>query len=165
MKGRKKREDGRENIEVKDKIASKISQLILKMQSRFANVMNKITKDMSASSMKWSLILFIVAGSALSIYCIVSAFLKRDKKQAVTIDRIHVPQYYDKNGDDLLPQDFLISKKEYEELLAFQSYMDSLHQSKSGQRIYDSIMLCRPGLSDSINQLEKLYQQQLQNKK
>lgn len=165
MKLRKKREDRRKNKDVKEEVASKIFQLILKMQNCFATVMTKITKGMSASSMKWSLILFIVAGSALSIYCVASAFLKKDKTQAVTIDRIRVPQFYDKNADELMPQDFFISKEEHEELQAFQRYMDSLHHNKSGQHIYDSIMLYRPGLSDSLNQLEKLYQQQLQNKK
>jgi hypothetical protein len=149
----------------KDKVAKGIAGFIIKMQSAFAGFMNKHTKNMSAHSMKWSLIIFIVTGSTLSIYCIASAFLKKDKTKAVAIDRIHVPQYYDKNGDESLPQNFIISKREHEEMQAFQKYMDSLHRSKSGQRIYDSIMLYRPGLADSIKQLEKMYQQQLQNKK
>lgn len=149
----------------KDKIAKGIAGMILKIQNGFAKFMSKHVEKVSASSLKFILIMFLLAGSGLSIYCVVEAFTKREKSKAVKIDRLSVPRYYDKNGDESTPSDFFITKKEHEEIQGFQKYMDSLHHSKKGFRIYDSIMLNRPGLLDSVNQLEELYQQQLQNKK
>ncbi|HEU5365454.1 MAG TPA: hypothetical protein VFU62_07975 [Hanamia sp.] len=147
----------------KDKLATGIAKYIIKVQSAFARYMNALTKNMSVASMKWSLVIFLLIGCSLSICCITMAFLKKDKAPAIKINRIHTPQYFDKNGNASLQQNFLITKKEHQQMLAFLQYIDSLHYSKSGKQVYDSIMQCRPGLVDSVNELEKLYQQQ--NKK
>lgn len=149
----------------KDKLAIVIVGFIVKMQTAFARFMNTRTRNMSASSLKMSLVIFLLTGSGLSIYFVASAFLEKNKSKVVKIDRIHVPQYYDRTGDESIQPDFFISKQEHEEMQAFQKYMDSLHSSKDGIRIYDSVMLNRPGLLDSLNRLEQMYQQQSQNKK
>lgn len=147
----------------KDKLAKDIAGIIFKIQDVFANFMDNHTKKVSPHSLKIALIIFLLTGSSLSIYCVVNTFTK--KENVVKIDRLSVPQYYDRNGDESIQRDFIITKREYEQMLAFKNYMDSLRQSKSGISIYDSIMLNRPGLIDSINQLEEIYKQQLQKKK
>ncbi|MCW3106875.1 MAG: hypothetical protein JWQ09_1381, partial [Segetibacter sp.] len=57
-----------------------------------------------------------------------------------------------------------ISKKEFEKIKKFKSYLDSLTKSKSGKRIHDSITANRPGLIDSLSIVENLYQSQSSNK-
>jgi hypothetical protein len=149
----------------KDKLAKGIAGFILKMQNGFARFMGKRAERLSFSTMKYILLIFLLCGSGLSVYFIVTAFKKNGQSKAIKIDRLRVPRYYDKNSDEFMQLDFFITKKEHEGMQAFRNYMDSLHHNKKGIHIYDSIMLNRPGLMDSVNKLEKLYQQQLQNKK
>jgi hypothetical protein len=47
--------------------------------------------------------------------------------------------------------------KQYDKVVAFRKYMDSLNATAKGRKIYDSINLARPGLLDSAKVLEKLY--------
>lgn len=150
---------------LKDKAAKGIAGFILKMQNGFATFMGKRTEKLSSSTMKFILVIFLLSGSSLSIYFIVTAFIKKEQPKALRIDRLSVPRYYNKNGDEPIQPGFFISKQEHEEMQAFKTYMDSLHRTKKGKLVYDSIMLNRPGLMDSVNKLEQLYQQQLQNKK
>lgn len=150
---------GNKKTEIKDKVAQGVSKFIIKMQTAFAKFMNKRTENISMNRMKFILIVFFLCGSSLSVYFIITAFSKKGPSNRMTIDRLSVPRYYNKSGDEPVQPDFFISKQEYEEMKAFQSYMDSLHHSKRGIRIYDSIMLNRPGLMDSINKLKELYQQ------
>lgn len=161
-----KRQHKEERIEAgKDRLAKGIAGSIIKMQNGFATFMSKRTEKLSSSTMKYMLVVFLLCGSGLSVYFIISAFKKNGQSKAIKIDRLSVPRYYDKNGDESTQPGFFITKKEHEEMQAFKNYMDSLHHTKTGIRIYDSIILNRPGLMDSIHQLEQFYQQQLQNKK
>lgn len=146
----------------KDKLAKGIVALILKIQNGFARFMNKATKNMSASFLRWTLIIFTLTGSALSIYFIALAISKK-KKEVIKIDRLRVPNYYDKNGEPVMAPDLIIVPKEHEEMERFQNYMDSLHESKTGSKLYDSILFNRPGLMDSVRMLEEIYHSQ--NKK
>jgi len=54
----------------------------------------------------------------------------------------------------------IVSKKDYQGIIRFRGYMDSLTRSPAGKAAYDSIILSRPGLLDSIRILEKIYQSQ-----
>lgn len=148
---------------MKDKVAKGVAKIILKMQSGFAKFMGQHTAKVSSFGLKVWLAVFFLSGSSLSIYFIFAAFSKKEQSKTIKIDRLSVPSYYNKNGDEPVQPDFFISKREYEEMLSFKNYMDSLHRSKGS--IYDSIMLNRPGLMDSVNKLEQIYQQQVQNKK
>jgi len=55
----------------------------------------------------------------------------------------------------------LLTAEVYQRLQLFRKYMDSLH--KNSKWIYDSILLARPGMMDSVAILEKMYLSQ-QNK-
>lgn len=147
-----------------DKAAKGIVGCIIKIQNGFAKFMSNRTKNISAPSMKAVLIIFCLAGSSLNIYFILTAFLKKDQgTKMVKIDRMSVPKYYDKI--DALPAepDVQITKHQHEEMQAFVHYMDSLKHSKTVKHLYDSILLLRPRLLDSVNMLEEIYQSQ--NKK
>jgi len=142
----------------KDKVAKIIARFIMKMQSAFAKFMSKKTQKISSSSMKILLLIFFFSGSALSIYFITAAIIEKKQLKAVKVDRLRVPKYYNDDGVDSIKHEFFITEQTYQEMQAFKNYMDSLQRMKVGKIIYDSIMLSRPGLMDSINQLEQLYQ-------
>lgn len=141
----------------KDRVAKGIVIFLLKVQTGFARFMNKQAERISSFSMKILLVIFFLTGSALSIYFIVVAVIEKEQLKAVKVDRLSIPQYY--NKDEAAIQDnFLIT--EQQQVQAFKKYMDSLQQTKVGKMMYDSIMLHRPGLMDSIIKLEQLYQSQ-----
>jgi hypothetical protein len=102
-------------------------------------------------------------GTGSSLYFIVKA-VQKSAPGLIRIERISVPKYYN-NKDESVHPDVIVTKREHEEMQEFQRYMDSLHKSNTGKAIYDSIMMNRPGLLDSVNMLEEIYQSQLQNKK
>jgi len=54
----------------------------------------------------------------------------------------------------------LLTTEAYKRLQLFKKYMDSLRIDKDGKRIYDSILLARPGMMDSVAVLEKMYLKQ-----
>lgn len=138
-----------------DRAAKGITKVILKMQKSFAAFMGKQAGRISASSLKFLLVIFFVTGTGLSVYCVVEAFT--EKKIAIKVGRIQVPKYYEGNDETVQPG-VSISKQQYGEMLGFQSYMDSLKQTNLGT--YDSIVACRPGLLDSVKVLERIYEQQ-----
>lgn len=141
-----------------DKVAKGIAGFIIKVQTSFAKFMNKMTGRLPASSLKILLAIFLLSGSALSIYFIMAAIINKEQSNVVQIDHLSVPRYYNKEAVDSMS---LIT--EQEEVQTFKQYMNSLQQTKIGKILYDSIMLHYPGLMDSIDQLEKLYQSQVKN--
>lgn len=159
---KKKKEERIKQLEDgKEKVAGVIMGWILKLQHGFANFMSQRTNRLSSFTMKLGLFLFLLMGSSLSIYLLLEAILQKEKTAAIHIDRIKVPVYADTPAEDI--PGLVITKEMYEEMKSFQQYMDSLRQSKAGARIFDSILLIRPGLMDSVKKLEQIYLQQ--NKK
>ena len=141
----------------KDKVAKGIAGLIVKMNVGFARYMNKFTEKLSSSTLKVALIVFLSFGTSVSLYFIVAAFVKAEPLKTVKIDSISVPRNFEKTAPERVQQDFPVTEKEYQEMVRFTQYMDSLQKSE-GTR-YDSIMLNRPGLIDSVKVLERIYEQ------
>lgn len=139
---------------LKDKVAQGVAKSILRIQSGFAKFMSQRTAKISSSGLKACLAIFFLSGSSFSIYIVVSAFTKRSSSKAIHIDRLSVPKYYNNESDERSLQ---ITKQEFEEVQLFKKYMDSLSQSNSGRHEYDSIIKVRPGLMDSVKELEKIY--------
>jgi hypothetical protein len=130
-----------------DRIAKGIAVFILKMQRSFARYMNKVTAKMSSATMKVSLIVFLSFGTSLSFYFIVAAIVKEPPGKKFKIQRISVPRNLYKGGG--FQHGLVITKEEYEEM---RRYTDSLQRN-------DSLMSARPGLMDSIKELESIYEQ------
>lgn len=59
----------------------------------------------------------------------------------------------------------LISEKEYNAIHSFKMHLDSLKATAGGKLKFDSLLLNRPHLIDSINLLENLYYEQQSNQK
>ena len=105
------------------------------------------------------LIVFCLSCSGYSIYLIVNAILGSNKKQAsFKVERVNVPKQFDKTGDEILRPANYVDEETHKQLQEFKYYMDSLKTNKSKR--YDSIMIARPGLMDSVAVLEEIYNSQ-----
>jgi hypothetical protein len=58
-----------------------------------------------------------------------------------------------------MPNHVVAPAKNPRELYAFRAWLDSLKMDSNGRKIYDTIRRERPGLLDSLRQLEKMYSQ------
>jgi len=63
--------------------------------------------------------------------------------------------------DAALSAEIGLSDGELQNIRAFRRHLDSLQQTIAGKRKYDSIARHRPGLLDSLQFIEKVYQRQL----
>lgn len=63
--------------------------------------------------------------------------------------------------DEKIRATSIVAKEEYEKIQRFRQYMDSLERSPSGKKLYNSILINRPGLLDSIILIENIYQSQI----
>jgi hypothetical protein len=139
-----------------DKVAGKIAGFIVKVQTKFADVMNRNFSGISTRRMKIILFLFCLVSGGLSIYYIVNAVFTHDKKNnSFKIDQVDVPKHYDKTGDELTHPQIFVDEETMKNIESFKQYMDSLKTESTKQ--YDSVMLERPGLMDSIKMLEEIY--------
>ena len=133
-----------------DKAAGKIAGAGIKLQTKFAEAMNKRTSKLSNQKLKIALVIFCVCGGGFSIYLAGNAVFSKDKNQpALEVKPIHVPKHYDKTGSEINEPDNYISDELYREIQEYKRYMDSL-----GQPI-------RRGLQDSIKLLEQIYHSQI----
>jgi hypothetical protein len=143
-------------IEVSDRFAAKIANFILKLQENFASRMSKATKELSTTSLKWLILIFILAGTTISIYIAASAVSK--KQNPIAIKHLHLTVLQKQ-----LDTGQIITKAEYGQLKKLERFVDSLHKIKSPA--YDSILEFRPGLLDSVKLLHSFYQNQFSNQK
>ena len=140
----------------KDSLARKISNSLLKIQKEFASFMNKTTEGCSVVRMKVMFIALCSLFIGLSVWFIVDAFLSKPSLVKVNATHIHViPLAKEKKETTIL-----LTTEVHQRLQLFRSYMDSLQSSKTGRLIYDSILLARPGMMDSVAVLEQMYLKQ-----
>lgn len=133
----------------KDKVAGKLAAVLLQVQKRFAEFMNNKTQGCSIRKLKVSFFILCTALLSLSIGCIVNAFTKYPAPRSITVTRMRFAPLMKEKKEPVK----MVTADEYKRLLLFRKYMDSLH--------YDSILLSRPGLMDSVSMLEQIYLQQL----
>jgi len=156
---RKVKEQNTAKSSASDKVAGKIVGFIVKAQTKFAHVMNRNFSGISTRRMKIFLFLFCLVSGGLSTYYIINAVFSHDKKNnSLQIDHVDVPKHYDKTGDELTHPEIFVDEETMKNLESFKQYMDSLKTKSTKQ--YDSIMLERPGLMDSIKMLEEIYYSQ-----
>ena len=119
---------------MKDEVAMKVVNLLLKLQVKFSKVMSSLTKNFSIKRLKVWLAVFCLLGGGSSIYLIAEAIFK-DEQTALKIEGIDIPKYYD--GD--LQTGKYVEPESYEGLQSFRRYMDSLQKVK----FRDSILKIR----------------------
>ena len=107
-----------------------------------------------------ALSLFIVFAGGLNVFLITNSLLENGKS-TFSVTAISKPKYLTQTGEELSNNDAWVSEKEYLNINSFLLYMDSLENSPTGQKVYNSILLNRPGLMDSARTLERKFHTQL----
>lgn len=123
----------------KEKIATRIANTILAVQTKFSNRMNRF------KGLKTLLIIFCITSAGLSTYFLIDAIVTKPKPK-IKIDRIRPPRPAYETPEEMY--DEKIPEEIYNNILGYRRYMDSL-----GEPI-------RPGLSDSMKMIEEMYLQQ-----
>ena len=130
---------------LKDEVAMKVVNLLLKVQVKFSKVMSSFIKNFSVKKLKVLLVVFCLLGGGSSIYLIAEAIFKHEQP-ALNIEKINIPKYYDQGGDLLTGK--YVEPDGYESLQSFRRYMDSL------QEVKDSIWKVGPESMDSLKLLK-----------
>lgn len=156
-KKNKTKTDGVE--EVHDRILKQMVNACLRLQTNWALWMSQRTKHLSRTTLRLLLLAFIALAGGYSIYLIGQSF-SGNQANAISITPIKKPGHVLQAGDAASQPNMIVSKTDYQGIIRFRGYMDSLTRSPAGKAAYDSIILSRPGLLDSIRILEKIYQSQ-----
>ncbi|MGC4102307.1 hypothetical protein [Ferruginibacter sp.] len=149
---------------VQDKVATKIVTNVTAFQTKWAIYMQKASNRLSCRSKKVATIAIVLFASVYSLYIIAASLIEKPKA-TYTISKIHVSSHATQTGDEKLFTKNIIPENEYNKIVRFHHYMDSLNQTISGKRIADSIIQRRPGLLDSSLELRRLYELQQNIKK
>ncbi len=143
------------------KVAEKIAWTFIEVQKCFACKMNNAFKTMNIKRLKIALVLFCLVAGGVSLYLIVNALTTYPRaNDAFRVEQANIPQHFDRTGEEISEAESYVDEHTYEQIQVFKSYMDSLKSAKSPA--FDSIILARPSLMDSIQELEQLYNSQTQ---
>jgi hypothetical protein len=156
---RKKQKAGLQQA-MEDKFLKPIVHDCLKWQSTWAEWMQKKAEKLSGKGKLMVLLVFVLLAGGYSIYLIGRSF-SENQTPSFSIISIKRPANIQETGDELKHTNAILSKSEYERIHQFRQYMDSLVVSASGKTLHDSIVALRPGLMDSIQVIENMYQSQI----
>jgi hypothetical protein len=155
----RKKQKASEQHEVQDLFLKTIVNNCIRCQSRWAVWMQRKTEKLSERGKVMMLLIFVLLTGSYSIYLIGKSF--ENQTTLLSITPIKSPKHFSQSGDEALRTNSIISKMEYEKINQFKQYMDSLSHSSTGKVLYDSIVAYRPGLMDSIQIIENMYQSQI----
>src|SRR5437868_187117 len=135
----------------KDSVARKVADAFLNVQKRFAAFMNRKTSGCSVGMLKVSFFLLCSVFLSLSVCFIVDAFIRKPGPGAIKVTHMKiVPLIQDKEESVKV-----MSAEAFVRLQRFRKYMDSIRVCDGMH--YDSIVIARPGLMDSVSILENIY--------
>lgn len=139
-----------------------LSAKIRKAERRSADWLEKSTKHYSKR--KWGILLaiFIMLSGTISAMLLIGG-LTGELHNAFTVQRITRTINASSTASERIIRDGL-SRYEYENLVKYQAYMDSLQKSPAGREIYRQIMNKHPRLPDSLNTIIKMYRSQTKNR-
>ena len=145
--------------EKSEKVAGVIATYLLRIQKGFARFMAARTAGLSKKGLKIWLAIFCASFGGASIVALLGVFASKEKGgDNLKPTPLSFPQYYHQSDRRPLPA---LSHRDMVKIVRFRKYMDSLANSSSGRKIYDSIQRVRPHLLDSIRTLETFYQSQV----
>ncbi len=143
---------------IKDKAASGIAKLINGIQNKFGETLNKKTANLTQRGKIILLIVFCVVFGGGSIYIIIEGLSSSNESSKILKSKfISVPKHVDKTGEGSPQINVFITAEDIRRITQFRRYMDSLKTTKQGLQIHDSIISARPGLMDSLTEVERLY--------
>ncbi|WP_448635363.1 hypothetical protein [Pedobacter panaciterrae] len=140
-----------EKVTAKKGLAEKIAFVLLKVQRKWATGMQKMTIGLSIRKLKVYVVIITLTMTGYTTFLVYSSLTDSHIRlpRMGSIQKPLMPKFdqeYTNNKDTLM----LIRLKK------FHKYMDSLDVSESGKKLRDSLLRQRPGLLDSLNQLEEL---------
>ncbi|MBS0027069.1 hypothetical protein [Chitinophaga hostae] len=137
-------------ISVVDAIFECSAGKVEKMQRKYADFLNGKVKSWSPFKIKVVLIVFVLCYISVTAIVLIHAGGSAD---TVDAHSIYQPTH-------VIPRIVLESDVKpiflTDRIKQFRHYLDSLNADKIGRSMYDSIVTARPGLIDSLAQLEKL---------
>jgi hypothetical protein len=142
-----------------EKTADRIVQNWIRVQAKWAGLLQHQSEKFSCRTKKYSLLLFCVVSVGSSLYVFMEGFHDSTPKN-IPIAQINVPLHAVESGKENISSFLLITRGEFNRIEKFSRYIDSLGLSKEGRRLRDSILSYRPGLMDSIGIIKKIYQSQ-----
>ena len=134
----------------------------LRLQYKCAHWLERKTAYLSRKSWITILFCFTVFTSGCSIYLIVNS-LSGNTTKNITITPITKPTNAVPFEEKSIQLNMAINTTEFEKIVRFRRYMDSLGRIPTGKKLYDSILHYRPGLLDSITIVEQYYHSQFKN--
>jgi len=130
-------------------IKQKIKNKYLGFKRRIADVLQSKTERLSVRSKKIALFLFCLFFLSMSIVAVVKAITT---KATVVSTQVKMPRIIQQKEMPALP---FISKNEFERIEGFKKQLYLLPKHS-----FDSFMLAKPKLLDSITEIEQYYQSQ-----
>lgn len=134
----------------------------LRLQYKCAQWLERKTAHLSRKS--WIVILFCFTVFTCGFcICLIVNSLWGNTTKNITVTPITKPTNAVPFEVKHIQLNAAISKTEFEKVVCFRRYMDSLSHSPTGKKRRDSILYYRPGLLDSIAIVEHYYQSQFKN--
>lgn len=125
------------------------------LKQRFAKWLQLKFNKLSHKRKVYSLVMFSILCSITSVSIIVHAAQSREQNSSLVSGKTR--NYPLKDRQIYLQADSIISKNEYWHVVQFKNHLFSLKQDSAGRKQYDSIVMARPHLVDSIYLLEEMY--------
>lgn len=141
---------------LQERVASQLTKRCHALQSRLAATLQTKSEKLSTGAKKAWLFLFCFVASTYCLYTISrSLHIRSPVLSAVNV--IKAPPLLQPHEILHKPAPEIITDNELQKVQLFKRYMDSLSQTAGGVIIRDSIIRQRPGLMDSIAELEKTF--------
>lgn len=132
------------------------------VKSKWAQWMTRQTAKLSATNQLIVLGVFIVCTSGYSIYLICTGFSDAGSSRITVIPIVKPVKIFTTNVETI-DKNAPISKSEFDKIVRFRAYLDSLSSIPTGKRMLDSIVYQRPGLLGSLAVIENYYQSNFKN--
>lgn len=126
-----------------------------KMKQKFAAYLQQRSELLPLKSKKVILILYFMVFTSASILTVVNTTV--NKKGGLGIKQIPRPSSAKDKVDIETKTDSVITQKDYKKIELFKFYLLQLRDDSINRKKFDSIMLLRPHLLDSITLFEKMY--------
>ena len=139
-----------------------LSAKIRRLERRSADWLEKSTSHFTKKTWAILLALFIMLGAAISGMLLIGG-LTGQLENAFNLYRITKSINTPTVGNETTSREGL-TKAEFDKLLHYQTYLDSLQKSPEGRKRYQQIQKQHPGLPDSLNTIIKTYQSQFKTK-
>ncbi len=137
---------GDKNKEVQDdSMKDLVSEKLRSTKKSIADFLNERVNRLSVSHKRLSLLLFGILMGVICIGQIIQSLREDGKETAITFEQITLPKGIHQDN---------ARNENLHRVLRIKQLLDSLEQTAA----YDSLMIARPGLVDSVNLLIQQYQ-------